>query len=55
MTLPCLVIAGIFMGVYIVRHYWDQSAYFRQPAQGYQAYSSPNTASLVFCTAVVGR
>ena len=33
------------MGIYIVRHYWDQSAYFRQPAQGYQAYSSPNTAS----------
>jgi len=40
-----ILIAGIFMGVYIVRHYWDQSAYFRQPAQGYQAYSSPNTAS----------
>ena len=45
MTWPGLVIAGIFMGVYIVRHYWDQTAYFRQPAQGYQAYSSPNTAS----------
>jgi len=40
-----ILIAGIFMGVYIVRHYWDQTAYFRQPAQGYQAYSSPNTAS----------
>jgi len=41
-----IVISGIFMGVYITRHYWDQSAYFRQPAQGYQAYtgSQPNSA-----------
>jgi len=39
-----ILIAGIFMGVYIVRHYWDQNAYFRQPAQGYQAYSQPNSA-----------
>ena len=35
------------MGIYIVRHYWDQSAYFRQPAQGYQPIL-PTNQKMVF-------
>ena len=36
------------MGIYIVRHYWDQSAYFRQPFFGGFKPVLPTNQKMVF-------